>query len=547
MPSPEHIPRDEFARPLPEGVRRAEAAILDEMAGKSDQEHAQEYADGFSEQLEKSGLERQVLNHKTAALDLNTKIAGADNHSQKVYSSLHGVIRAGDSFFSVISTQLDSPEAEPQIVISQMRRDATKARRPWVVGVLHEDEPLQIGRKHQDDLDMSTSRDHCTIQLKDGELSVTDQSTNGTELYAQPPESESVNSKAVDEGRFGMRSLMRRLRGRASEEDVSEPIEDSPLDSIYTWAPPSTDIKASVTVDQHNRKNDAQLGEAAELESMHEDEAAPLWQQFDQLASPEARQALTQSLSEELATPTMRSIAEMQRGIDEVFQQYKSRDAHPESHDWRLDKRDHEEMKRLEKEIIATHGQEAYEAYQDIRHRLEATQRDEAAHLSAAESDKTLRTLFGQAENALSAETPHTFIPNDRVDFMRRRARGEIRTLLSHEQEPIDVPIGMFITAEGLQSWDNGRGEGEAKNGSTSREEIERYADLPAETAPPVDHANAYVLPDGRVYVSSENSHRVAAAVRRGDTHVKFRGSMGVYVLDSAPAVLGEHLTQPDK
>lgn len=319
------------------------------------------------------------------------------------------------------------------------------------------------------------------------------------------------------------------------------------LDSIYTWAPPSTDIKASIKTDQHDRTRDSRLDGAAEHQNVHEEEPAPLWQELEQLASPEGRRAQEQALLEELATPTMRSIAEMQRGIDEVLQQYKSRDAHPESHDWRLDKRDHEEMKRLENEIIATHGQEAYEAYQDARYRLEATQRDEAAHLSGAESYKTLRTLFGQAENVATAETPHTFVPNDRVDFMRRRACGEIRTLLSREQDPIDVPIGMFITAEGLQSWDNGRGEGEAKNGSTSREEIERYADLPAETAPPVDHANAYVLPDGRVYVSSENSHRVAAAVRRGDTHVKFRGSMGVYVLDSAPAVLGEHLTQPDK
>lgn len=547
MPSPEHIPRDEFARPLPEGVRRAEAAILDEMAGKSDQEHEQEYANAFSEQLENSGLERRLLNHESAVLDLNTSIAGADNHSQKVYSSLHGVIRAGDSFFSVISTQLDSPEAEPQVVISQMRRDATKARRPWVVGVLHEDEPLHIGRKYQDDLGMSTSRDHCTIQLKDGVLTVADESTNGTELYAQPPESESVNSKSVDEGRFGMRSLVRRLRGRASEEDVSEPIEDSPLDNIYTWAPPSTDIKASITVDQHNRKNDAQPGEAAELESMHEDEPAPLWQKFDQLASPEARQALVQSLSEELATPTMRSIAEMQRGIDEVFQQYKSRYSRPELNDVRLDKRDVDEMNHLRQEIIATYGQETYMSYQDMRQRLDATQKHEVAYLSDTESYTTLSTLFTQAENAAVAEKPHAFVANDRVDFMRHRAQGEIRTLLSVDQKPIDIPIGMYITAEGLQSWDDGRGEGKSKNGSTSPKEVERYTRMPTETAPPVDHAHAYVLPDGRVYVSSENSHRVAAAIRRGDTHVKFRGSMGVYVLDSTPAVLGEQLTPPNQ
>ncbi len=541
MQSPEHIPRDEFAPPLPEGVRRVESDIFNNMVGKSGEEYEQEYADGFSEQLETSGLERRLLDHEAAAVDLNTAIAGADNHTQKVHSSLHGVIRAGDSFFSVFSTRLDSLEAEPQVVISQMRPDATKARRPWVVGVLHKDEPLHLGRDYQDDLSMSTSRDHCTIELKDGVLTVTDESTNGTELYLQSPESESVNNKTVDEGRFGMRSLTHWLRGRNTEKDVTQSTEDSPLDSIYTWAPPSTDIKASITVDQHN-----QLDDVTDHENTLEDEAAPLWQKIDQLASPEGRQALMQSLSEELATPAMRSIAEMQRGIDEVFQQYKSRGAHPELHDYRLDKRDHEEMKRLEEEIIATHGQEAYHAYMDMHQRLEATQGGEVAYLSNSESLVTLHTLFGQAENAATAETPHQFVPNERVDFMRKRARGQIRTILSPKEEPIDIPIGMFISAESLQSWENGRGEGEPKNGSTSREEIERYASLPAETAPPVDHANAYMLPDGRVYVSSENAHRVAAAVRRGDTHVKFRGSMGVYVLDSTPAVLGENLTPPN-
>jgi len=443
MQSPEHIPRDEFAPPLPEGVRRVEAAIVAEMENKSDQEHEREYADAFSQQLESSGLEHRSLEHEATAFDLDTTIAGVDNHSQKVYSTLHGVIRAGDSFFSVFSTRLDSLAAEPQVVISQMRPDATKARRPWVVGVLREDEPLHLGRKYQDDLGTSTSRDHCTIELKDGALTVTDESTNGTELYSQPSESESVHKKAVDEGRFGVRSLVRRLRGedRKKETVSAESNEESPLDSIYTWAPPSTDIKASITVDQHNRMNDKQSDDVAKNESALANEAAQLWQNFEQLSSPEGRQALAQSLSEELSSPEMRAIAEMQRGIDEVFQQYKSRQAHPESHDWRLDKRDHDEMKDREQKIIATHGQEAYDSYTDMRQRLEATERNGVAYLSRTDSRKALNLLFGQAENAVTADAPHSFVSGERVDFMRRRARGEIRTLLSSSQEPLDIPI----------------------------------------------------------------------------------------------------------
>lgn len=546
MPNSEHIPRDEFAPPLPEGVRRAEAAILAEMENKSDQEHRQEYADVFSQQLERSGLDRHVLQHETAAVNLNTPVRVANNHSQKVYSSLHGVIRAGDSFFSVFSTQLDSLAAEPQFVISQMRPDATKARRPWVVGVLHDDEPLYLGRRYQDDLGANTSRSHCIIELKDGELTVTDESTNGTELYSQPPEPEEANKKTHDEGRFGVRSLVRRLRGQHDQEDTPQPNESLPLDSIHTWAPPSTDIKVSITVDQHKRIHDSQPDTMTEHEATHEDEQpSPLWQNFEQMAGPEGQRALIQSLSEELATPTTRSITEMKRSMDEIFQQYKSRDAHSESSNAALDKRDLDEMQRLKDKIITTHGREAYDDYLNMRYRLEATQKNEAAYLSPEDSHTALSSLFEQAENANSAETPHQFLSNERVKFMHRRTCGELRTLLSTQQEPIDIPIGMFITAEGLQSWSGGRGEGELKNGSTSREEIERYSSLPADAAPPVDQASAYLLPDGRVYVSSENSHRVAAAVRRGDTHVKFRGSMGVYVLDSIPAVLGEHLTPP--
>src|SRR6266540_4666465 len=87
---------------------------------------------------------------------------------------------------------------------------------------------------------------------------------------------------------------------------------------------------------------------------------------------------------------------------------------------------------------------------------------------------------------------------------------------------PVHLPVRNFVSAAGLQDWNNGRGgpKGDAY-GASSRQKIREYA-RKGEPMPPIGFVKALVQPDGRVLYAAtqDGSHRVAAAHLRGDTTI---------------------------
>jgi hypothetical protein len=99
-----------------------------------------------------------------------------------------------------------------------------------------------------------------------------------------------------------------------------------------------------------------------------------------------------------------------------------------------------------------------------------------------------------------------------------------------------EIPAGMVVSAEGFESW-YGRSEEVLKGGRPSRRVIEDYATLSGRP-PPVESMDAYLLEDGRLFFNSHNSHRVAAAIRRGDSHVALKGNVTIFALNHVPSLL---------
>ena len=129
----------------------------------------------------------------------------------------------------------------------------------------------------------------------------------------------------------------------------------------------------------------------------------------------------------------------------------------------------------------------------------------------------------------------HLFVDTDYLRHIYHdsyEAGKTIRIELPKDQE-VDIPLGMFVSAESFESW-QGRPEGILKDGQKSSEVIDQYAGMESEP-PPVEDLEGYLLPDGRVYFKSKNSHRVAAAIKRGDSHIKFAGKLMLAVLDEVP------------
>lgn len=104
--------------------------------------------------------------------------------------------------------------------------------------------------------------------------------------------------------------------------------------------------------------------------------------------------------------------------------------------------------------------------------------------------------------------------------------------ILAIENPPgqlIEVPTGLIVSASGFESWE-GRSplydkswESDYGHGHMSSiNVIKHYAGLSTEL-PPVGLIRIFVQPDGRMFADngSEDSHRIAAAMLRGDETIK--------------------------
>lgn len=116
-----------------------------------------------------------------------------------------------------------------------------------------------------------------------------------------------------------------------------------------------------------------------------------------------------------------------------------------------------------------------------------------------------------------------------------RRESSETRKLVidTHKEEPLEIPLDLIVNAAGFDSWlgREGHGSGKQVTGKyqqqydskiPSLEVIKHYASLPSEL-PPVGRIDLYIQPNGVIFGDNNegDSHRIAAAILRGDTTIK--------------------------
>lgn len=95
----------------------------------------------------------------------------------------------------------------------------------------------------------------------------------------------------------------------------------------------------------------------------------------------------------------------------------------------------------------------------------------------------------------------------------------------------LKVPVRSIISAPGFTSWE---GDGTRKGA----EKIEDFSTRESDIPPIMDQLYALVLPDGRVAFSTSNSHRVAAAIKKGQQYIGFKGTLVVKKLGNMPQEL---------
>ena len=182
------------------------------------------------------------------------------------------------------------------------------------------------------------------------------------------------------------------------------------------------------------------------------------------------------------------------------------------------------------------YGDEKINEYDSIESSLMSLTERDTVELSGSLANEMVRDIFTNASNSNVINQARLFVNPEKFKSLSSESLGAGRVIYFLTTEKISIPLGMFISADSFESW-HGRPEEITKDGRLSLDVIKDYAGR--ETKPPqIEQIEAYLLPDNRIYIKSANSHRVAAAIRRGDEYLEFKGSIRLVLLEEVPSFL---------
>ncbi len=242
------------------------------------------------------------------------------------------------------------------------------------------------------------------------------------------------------------------------------------------------------------------------------------------LLSSEGKQEILADGKKHLAEPRMQGISELFKAKQEIEKKLDKGEI-----DWQTYIT---ESSKLTEMHYYTGFDTDVKKYNELQAQLADMERNRV--LIVGEQANSLgKKLVETAPNAESTDRAHIFVDSRILGLIDRESYEAGRTLEISLSTPMEVPLGMFVNAASFDSW-HGRPTGVMKDGRPSNEVIQDYAGRETQP-PPVEASTMYLLPDGRVFFRSENSHRTAAAISRGDEHIQVEGRVRVYVLKDTP------------
>ncbi len=249
---------------------------------------------------------------------------------------------------------------------------------------------------------------------------------------------------------------------------------------------------------------------------------------LEALASDEGRSAVVASWQNELQDDSeLVHIDRLYGAITNYDNEYKTADSF-------VRKRQVTEMaQRIQNEARRLFGSKV-DRFQQLRTMINNYNRGEGIVIKGENAREIIEPFM---------DPSNIYIPSDGVQrFVDETRLGTKDTIFSavmdKSDEPFIIPVTSIISASGFQDWE-GRGDVTTvkKDNDDSARVIERYASLDTE-APPIDSLFAVVLPDGKVAFETENAHRVAAAILKGEEFVKFHGQISFSRMNHIPQEL---------
>lgn len=243
-----------------------------------------------------------------------------------------------------------------------------------------------------------------------------------------------------------------------------------------------------------------------------------------QMLTEEGKEEILEKTEAALADPELQEIKTLEEESQEISRQYFADEIDNETFK--------ERNRQIRQSLFGEHSETQIAQCRGLMDQLHSIKEGEIL-LAGADGVKYIDQLLKTAQNTEVTNQSHQFISPNILDYFVRTAGSSDDKIEARTKTEAQVPAGMFVSAEGFTSW-RGRREGHLKDDRPSQEVIEEYADRTTK-APAVETLTGYVLPDGRLFFKTHNSHRVAAAILRGDEYIPFKGRMVLYVLNEAP------------
>ena len=232
---------------------------------------------------------------------------------------------------------------------------------------------------------------------------------------------------------------------------------------------------------------------------------------ISELATERSKQGYLAHIEEELhEDPVLSHINRAYDTIDAMNEGISAswKDGMPDDEQRAQNDRDETFIQRLRSRLTQVYGSDAVSQCRTLRHdRAELSKPYQSFFASGKTADDIFSDVLGRATNKDTA-VRSLFVPEE--PLIRSDGPGVI--LVSSPDTITEIPIGMFVSAIGFDSW-NGRPEHIYKDGRPSRQVIEEYAALES-APPPINDLTGIALPDGRLVFVSGNSHRLAAQLR---------------------------------
>lgn len=457
----------------------------------------------------------------------------AENASQGLSQDLCRVIKAGDETFGIIKFN-DASGHDPRFIVSRFGNGNERAT---IVGMLSEESSLNVGRNHQEGLDSTTSREHFSVGLRDSEIAVVDNgSTNGTELF-KPRDIQEEIAQPQTPQKFSVRAL-RRVVGRFGKRaQVPAEIPADPLQTFENWAPKSAEVKAFIEASEKEPTSESYdaIGELVDNRILEAEKQSL----EDRLRySPELKQMHQLHLADKEATETMYKLRR------------EGKDAEAGEYD-RKSQQYYEQQRAMPKEVQAEYRRITERLHiMDVYHTRELSPQSPEAQtvFKLLETAPKLQDIDTSAAPFKDYEqnTSDTwkYVSEDEIsDYLSKRifknthgmsslgAEPNKLSIRANKDESFDIPLDLVVHAQGFDSWMGRFGSGKRITGpygkyydgnQRSIDTIKHYASLPSEL-PPVSEIRVFMQPDGKLFCDngSGDSHRIAAAMLRGDTTIK--------------------------